>query len=96
MALELSSDLPPQEEILRWLGEPVEILILRSDIFILNKKNYPVLSRAHQAVVLEFLNMGAHLILKANAEDHSSLRNYVEYLKYLITQNQRRDDPLRG
>lgn len=82
--------MPSEQEIQRWLGEPVEILIVRSDLFVLNKKSYPVMSRAHQAVVLKFLAMGAKIALKCSTADQQCLRNYVEYLNYLIKQDHSR------
>lgn len=84
VALEMSADLPSEEELLRWLGEPVEMLIIPSDIFINNPKNYPVLSKAHQSVVMQFLNQKSHLCIKANNADGQRLKNCVDYLKYLI------------
>lgn len=86
--------MPSEEEILRWLGEPVEAVIISADTFVLNKKNYPVLSKAHQRVVLEFLNMGASIVLRANTEDHASLINYLDYLKHLTSQI--KPDPMNG
>lgn len=95
IALELSADLPSREHILRWLGEPLELLIIHSDIFILNRKNYPVLSKAHQAVVIQFIRMGVNLALKTTSEDQTSLKNYVDYLKHLIAHN-RGEDIMHG
>ena len=53
--LELTADLPPEQEIERWTGEPVKALVVPTGIFITNKKGFPVLSRAHQNVVRVFL-----------------------------------------
>lgn len=94
VALELSSDLPDSVDILRWLGEPVDLLVIRSDLFIMNRSNYPVLSQAHQKVVLQFLDIGANLALKANDDDSKSLQNYIEYLQFMVKQNGVKDDPI--
>ena len=51
IALQLTSDLPPEQELARWSGEPVKALIVPTRIFVTNKKGFPVLSPRHQAVV---------------------------------------------
>ena len=57
VVLELTADLPSEQEIERWLGEPVKALVIPTAIFITNKKGFPVLSRAHQNVVRSFLKV---------------------------------------
>lgn len=89
VALELSADIPSEEEILRWLGEPVDMLIIPADIFINNSKNYPVLSKAHQSIVSQFLNMNLKLGIKANVDDGKRLKIYVDYIKHLIHVNKK-------
>lgn len=95
LALELSTDVPTEEEILRWLGEPVEIIIIPADVFINNSKNYPVLSKAHQSILSQFLNMNSHLAIKANVDDGKRLQNYVEYLKHMINVNKKPKNDLQ-
>lgn len=95
VALELSADLPSEEELLRWLGEPVELLIVPSDVFINNAKNYPVLSKAHQSIVGRFLGMHAHLAIKGAGDDGVRLKNCVDYLKYMIQVNTTAPDSFR-
>jgi len=34
----VTKDLPPENELDRWLGEPIKVGILSTDIFLLNKK----------------------------------------------------------
>ena len=51
IALELTADLPEPEVLDQWFGEPIKACIVPTSIFLTNKKGYPVLSRAHQAVV---------------------------------------------
>ncbi|XP_055696144.1 protein arginine N-methyltransferase 5 isoform X2 [Lutzomyia longipalpis] len=83
LSLVLSADIPSQDEILRWLGEPVDYLVVSSDIFIQNKANYPVLSLAHQDVISQFIRKTkAKFIVKANPND-GNLRYYAEYLRHL-------------
>lgn len=96
VALELTADLPSKEELRRWLGEPVELLIITSDVFISNANNYPVLPKAHKSVVVQFLKMKASLAIKTNIADSHHLRNCVAYLKHLIGENQKDVDVMNG
>lgn len=41
----------------RWLGEPVRAVLLSTEVFLINKKGYPVLSQAHQRVVKRLFEM---------------------------------------
>ena len=40
--------LPPPALLARWSAEPVKALLVGTDCFTLNKRGYPVLSKAHQ------------------------------------------------
>lgn len=48
LALVLSADLPSDEELKRWLGEPIGLLIIPNSCFVQSKYNFPVLPRKHQ------------------------------------------------
>ncbi len=52
--LEITQDLPEEWEIDRWFSEPVVAVVLPVNIFLTNQKGFPVLSKAHQAVVKRF------------------------------------------
>lgn len=54
-ALSLPKLLPPVPIQSRWYSEPVRLLTLEGDIFSKNPKGYPVLSRAHQALISRFV-----------------------------------------
>uniref|UniRef100_A0A182TNK8 Protein arginine N-methyltransferase n=1 Tax=Anopheles melas TaxID=34690 RepID=A0A182TNK8_9DIPT len=95
VALELTADVPKQEEIFRWLGEPVDAIVLPANIFLTNAKNYPVLSKAHQSMLnLFYRTFSCHFILKANPSD-GHLAHYVDYIKYTIQHNYVKN-PLHG
>lgn len=51
VVLEVTADLPPDDVIDRWFGEPIKAAVLSTNLFLTNKKGFPVLSRAHQNVV---------------------------------------------
>ena len=48
VALEITADMPSDEVLQRWLAEPIKAVILSTNIFLTNKKGYPVMSKAHQ------------------------------------------------
>lgn len=94
LALELSSDIPTSEELHRWLGEPIHVLIIPANVFIMNSSNCPVLSRAHQEVLLQFIRHNINFAIKANVKD-GYLNFYSSYIKYLVDKFQQ-IDPMKG
>lgn len=82
VALIVSHDLPEQEEIDRWLGEPVKCLIVPTTLFITNKKGYPVLSKAHQTLIKKFAVLEVQFVL-TGANRHQNISYYHNYLEYL-------------
>ena len=49
--LEISADLPSDDVLDRWFGEPVRGAVVPTSIFLTNKKGFPVLSRPHQNLI---------------------------------------------
>lgn len=95
VALELTADVPKQDEIYRWLGEPIDVIVVPANIFLTNAKNYPVLSKAHQSLLKQFYQtFGCHFILKANPAD-GHIEHYVDYIKHIIQQRFAKD-PTQG
>lgn len=86
--LELTSDLPSDEEILRWLGEPVRSLVISTSIFITNKKGFPVLSRPHQVVLKAFAGINVQVIIRGTLR-HECIKYYVQYINHIwqVTNN---------
>ncbi|RLU15326.1 hypothetical protein DMN91_012320 [Ooceraea biroi] len=66
----------------RWLGEPVRCLVLPTTLFLTNKKGYPVLSKAHQAIVKKFAALEIQFIL-TGATRYQSISYYHNYLDFL-------------
>ncbi|CAG9783121.1 unnamed protein product [Diatraea saccharalis] len=91
--LELSADLPSQKMLKRWLGEPVKAIVVPTSIFHNNKKGYPVLSRAHQELVVRMVEHEAQVIV-SGARRHN-IEYYVQYL-YRIWKRRpnQADDPM--
>ncbi|XP_063986507.1 protein arginine N-methyltransferase 5 [Diachasmimorpha longicaudata] len=93
VALVVSSDLPDEAEINRWIGEPVRALILPTTIFLNNKKGFPVLSKAHQNLIQRFCGLNVRFIITgANRAD--KLAFYQNYLDHLWKREYAADGPL--
>jgi len=87
VVLELNdSDRPSRETVRRWLGEPIEAIIIPSSLFKLNRSNYYVLQKQWQIIVGHFISMRAKIIISANPTDNA-ISQYAEYVKKLITDN---------
>jgi protein arginine N-methyltransferase 5 len=48
LCMELGDRLPPESELVRWLGEPIKTLLIPTSLFLTNKKGYPVLPKPYQ------------------------------------------------
>lgn len=96
LALELTADLPSATEILRWYGEPVQLLIIPVDIFVMNRNNYPVLGAAHKKVVLRFLSKTNCRFAIKSPDDSANIDNYVQFLRHLYRENYKQPDLMAG
>ncbi|XP_065829038.1 protein arginine N-methyltransferase 5-like [Oscarella lobularis] len=84
IALELSADLPESDEIDQWYSEPVKALYVPTKIFLTNRKGFPVLSPAHQAVVRKFYKLEAQPVVTGACHYKSKgMKVYQQYLNYL-------------
>ncbi|XP_067052038.1 protein arginine N-methyltransferase 5-like [Acropora muricata] len=84
LALEISTELPSEEELVRWCGEPVKAAILPTSLFLTNKKGFPVLPRAHQALVKRLFRLNTQLILTGvNKHKDKGVGFYYQYLAHL-------------
>jgi len=86
VALELTENLPSDEELLRWRGEPIKAVIIPTVIFLTNKKGYPVLSQKHQSFVKNLIQYKVQFMLKGRARHTSGFLPYLQYLDHLRTQ----------
>ncbi|PYH44520.1 protein arginine N-methyltransferase [Aspergillus saccharolyticus JOP 1030-1] len=57
VALSLPKQLPPMSVQSRWYSEPTHMLTINGNTFIKNQKGYPVLSKAHQALIARFMRL---------------------------------------
>ncbi|KAK6638504.1 hypothetical protein RUM43_006771 [Polyplax serrata] len=92
VVLEVSDDLPSQQECARWLGEPIKCLLISTSTFLTNKKGYPVLSRSHQAFIRSVVPLGVQLIIKGHTR-HENLGHYQKYLDHVWQEVMCQRDP---
>lgn len=85
LALELSADLPDQQVLDRWLGEPIKAVIAPTSIFLTNKAGFPVLSRPHQVFINKLFDLDACVFI--NGESDQNMRPYYEYLSFVHDNN---------
>ncbi|KAG1667595.1 Protein arginine N-methyltransferase 5 [Nymphon striatum] len=74
--LEICQDVPSDDVVDRWLGEPLWCIILPTSIFLSNKAEFPVLSRAHQILMHKFFKN-----LPQGNEIDTFARGYEDYLQ---------------
>ncbi|EDW72379.1 uncharacterized protein Dwil_GK20749 [Drosophila willistoni] len=77
------SDRPNSETVRRWLGEPIEAIVIPSSLFVRNRTNYCVLHREWQEIIGHFISVRANIIISANPSDNA-LSQYSDYMKKLI------------
>ncbi|KAM9789655.1 protein arginine N-methyltransferase 5 [Neosynchiropus ocellatus] len=91
LAIEVGADLPSDNVIDKWLGEPIKAAILPTSIFLTNKKGFPVLSKAHQRIIFRLFKLEAQFIFTGTSRHtEKDFQTYLQYLEYL---NQNRPAP---
>lgn len=87
LALELTDTLPNCVDLLRWIGEPIDLLIISTSLFN-TRKPIPILSIDHTDAVLQFLKRThCQLALKPEEGSYQDYERYVEYMDYLNEQS---------
>lgn len=74
--------LPSSQEIDRWIGEPISILVIPTSLFIPNNHNQPVLRKAHQELIQRFLTLNVQYVIRGPPAI-ASYKNYWAYLNFL-------------
>jgi protein arginine N-methyltransferase 5 len=88
--LELTPELPSDAAALeRWLGEPVQVLILPTSVFLANRHGFPVLPKAHQSFVVRMAAHRVQLVISgpASAASKGGMYAYHEYVRHLLKRN---------
>ncbi|XP_037941166.1 protein arginine N-methyltransferase 5-like [Teleopsis dalmanni] len=63
------NEVPSKQEVLRWLGEPLEGVIVPSQMFIKNANDYPVLPKIWQSVLIDFVQMHKNFFVTTTKSD---------------------------
>lgn len=85
VCLELSTELPHDEHLSRWIGEPLKGVVIPTSVFVANKSGFPVLPRSHQGFVRELLHRKVQPILWGRGwPDDSGYRGFADYLKHMF------------
>lgn len=77
--LSLTNYVPTHNEVSRWIGEPVRALSVSTDIFILNKKGYPVLNKNHEDILKIAIQQKWTIVLSGDP-----LPNMLDYFYYIM------------
>jgi len=86
VVLEVSANISlTDDEVDRWLSEPVKCLKLSTSLFLTNKHGFPVLSKAHQRFVCKFFKLDVDIIIEGiNRHADKGMAKYAEYMNYLF------------
>eukprot|EP00124_Ichthyophonus_hoferi_P000328 Ihof_evm24s11 gene=Ihof_evmTU24s11 len=88
VALELTPDLPSDEVLDRWLGEPVKAVLVPASLYLTNGKGFPVLSKKHQQFLKKLMKFNPQLVLTGEPGHEKGLSVYFQYFDYLHKQVQ--------
>jgi len=84
VALELTADLPSTDrELERWFAEPVRAVIVPADVFLTNKQGFPVLSKRHKNLLLNFFKYRVQVILQGLPQGPEGEAETSKYLHYI-------------
>ncbi|XP_037077517.1 protein arginine N-methyltransferase 5-like isoform X2 [Pollicipes pollicipes] len=82
VCLQVGADLPESRCLDRWMGEPIKCVMLPADVFITNKKGFPVLTRAHQELMKCMMRLNCQFVV-TGANRHQHVKHYWQYLNHL-------------
>eukprot|EP00051_Salpingoeca_urceolata_P020699 m.314126 g.314126 ORF g.314126 m.314126 type:complete len:612 (-) comp19666_c0_seq12:84-1919(-) len=91
VALDLTANLPSPARLARWLGEPVRSIFIDTSVFLTNSKGYPVLSKAHQALMRSLLKLKPQVVVSHGADSMVDTTPYIRYLRHLSASVQETD-----
>jgi len=77
--------LPDEEEQKRWLGEPVRTLLIPTNIFLTNKRSFPILNKVYKYFIQSMIRSNVrdiNVIIKG-ASLHQNLKYYAQYIDHI-------------
>lgn len=84
----MTPDLPSSEEIKRWLGANVGMLIIPHNCFVSNNSNFPVLPQSHQKVFALFQKYTkSNVTIEPLGYTDNRIKLYAENIAYISNRN---------
>eukprot|EP00163_Fabomonas_tropica_P020056 TRINITY_DN3524_c0_g1_i1.p1 TRINITY_DN3524_c0_g1~~TRINITY_DN3524_c0_g1_i1.p1 ORF type:complete len:618 (+),score=110.21 TRINITY_DN3524_c0_g1_i1:228-2081(+) len=83
VALELTADLPSDDVLDKWAGEPIKVVIIPTSIFMTNASGFPALSPRHQKFLKRIFESKAQYVLSGTVSPPSKGSAYLTYLGHL-------------
>lgn len=81
--LEITHELPSVEQLNRWMGEPIEMIIIPHSLFCWSRNSSFYLPAAHLNACQRFLHqLHAHVAIKCPVDD-SNIADYAKYIRHL-------------
>lgn len=77
----LTKYVPTHDEVMRWIGEPVNALSISLDFFILNQKGYPVLNEEHEDILKIAIQQKWTIVL--SGDPLPDMLNYFYYVMFV-------------
>ncbi|GAM20427.1 hypothetical protein SAMD00019534_036020 [Acytostelium subglobosum LB1] len=78
--LEITADLPSQDILDQWLGEPIKCVFVPTSIFIPNKKGYPTLTKKHRDLLGRIFKYNIQFVISGNVDNVADYYNYLYHL----------------
>lgn len=85
VALEIPAELPSEQVVKRWMGEPIKAAIFSTSVFVPNQKGFPVLVKELQGFFYQLLQLKAQFILSGSTKTSKDIETYWQYLNHLYT-----------
>eukprot|EP00005_Dracoamoeba_jomungandri_P006704 CAMPEP_0174262836 /NCGR_PEP_ID=MMETSP0439-20130205/15796_1 /TAXON_ID=0 /ORGANISM="Stereomyxa ramosa, Strain Chinc5" /LENGTH=571 /DNA_ID=CAMNT_0015347827 /DNA_START=9 /DNA_END=1721 /DNA_ORIENTATION=+ len=92
VALEITADLPSDEILDKWIGEPIRAVIISTEIFLTNKFGYPTLSKKHQAFLRRLFKYRIQVFIKGLSSHKEGISPYLEYIRFMFRKMPRLTD----
>ncbi|KAJ1899713.1 hypothetical protein LPJ81_004088 [Coemansia sp. IMI 209127] len=88
LVLEIGAAPDAAVEIGQWRAEPVQIVQIATSMFTKNRAGYPVLTRAHQSAMLEWMDLGVALAVGSDDGETAMVSDCIKYLRHLAAQRE--------
>ncbi|KRX10596.1 hypothetical protein PPERSA_05416 [Pseudocohnilembus persalinus] len=84
VALQVRQNLPPQNILARWQAENLRLIEIPTKIFTQNSKNMPILSKDHEAFILDVFKYQPNFLIQTQQDNQIPDLEYKNYLCYVF------------